>query len=142
MVTSMCYVIAPMVIMRNTQGTNQMGIVALAMPLTALFWAVPGISQWPAGGVSGKTWMSLLVLAIICTWLAFHFYWELAHAVGVVRASLLTYMNPPVAVGMGVLFLGESITNGMLIGFPLVLLGSYFATRPPMPVEEAAVAEP
>ncbi len=142
LVCAACYVLAPMAIMRNTQGIDQMGIVALAMPVTTLFWAVPGISQWPSDGVSAKTWMSLIVLAVVCTWLAFHYYWQLAHAVGVVRASLLTYLNPPVAIGMGVVFLGESITNGMLIGFPLVLLGSYLATRPPVPKEEAAVAEP
>ena len=142
LVSAICYVVAPMAIFRNAKDVNQMGIVALAMPITALFWAVPGISQWPEGGVSAKTWMSLLMLAVVCTWLAFHYYWQLAHEVGIVRASLLTYLNPPVAIGTGVLFLGESITFGMLVGFPLVLLGSFYATKPPVPRLEAAVAEP
>ena len=52
-------------------------------------------------------WLSLITLAVVCTWLAFHFYWQLANAVGVVRASTLTYLNPPVAIGAGVLFLDE-----------------------------------
>lgn len=142
LVCAMCYVAAPMAIFRNTQGINQMGIVALSMPLTTLFWSYSGITQWPIDGVSSKVWWSLITLAVVCTWLAFHFYWQLAHAVGVVRASTLTYLNPPVAIGAGVLFLGESITPGMLLGFPLVLLGSYYATRPPIPKDEAVVAEP
>ena len=142
LICAMCYVLAPMAIFRNTQGINQMGIVALSMPVTTLFWSYSGSTQWPDTGVSTKVWLSLIVLAVVCTWLAFHFYWQLAHAVGVVRASTLTYLNPPVAIGAGVLFLGEHITSGMLVGFPLVLLGSYYATRPPIPVEEAAVAEP
>ena len=141
LVTAACYALAPMAVMRNTRGIDQMGIVALAMPITTLFWAWPGITQWPAQGVSMRVWGSLAILAIVCTWLAFHFYWKLAHAVGVVRASLLTYLNPPVALGMGVVFLGEPITTGMLLGFPLVLLGSYYATRAPRPAMEASVAE-
>ena len=135
------YALAPMAIMRNTKGVDPMGIVALSMPVTALFWAYPGITQWPAHGVSMRTLASLVVLAVVCTWLAFHYYWKLAHIVGVVRASLITYLNPPVAIVMGVLFLGEPITMGMLLGFPLVLLGSYYATRAPRPALEAAVAE-
>ena len=142
LICAMCYVLAPMAIMRNTQGINQMGIVALSMPITALFWSYPGLTQWPADGVSANVWWSLIMLAVVCTWLAFHFYWQLAHAVGVVRASTLTYLNPPVAIGAGVLFLGESITPGMLLGFPLVLLGSYYASRAPRTKEASVVAEP
>ena len=142
LVCAACYVLAPMAIMRNTQGVNQMGIVALSMPITTLFWAGPGIAQWPDTPVSMRVWLSLITLAVVCTWLAFYFYWQLAHAVGVVRASTLTYLNPPVAIGAGVLFLDESITAGMLLGFPLVLLGSYYASRAPRQKAEAAVAEP
>lgn len=142
LICAACYVLAPMAIFRNTQGINQMGIVALSMPITTLFWAPAGIAQWPATGVSTKVWLSLITLAVVCTWLAFHFYWQLAHAVGVVRASTLTYLNPPVAIGAGVLFLGESITPGMLLGFPLVLLGSYYASRAPRAKDEAVVVEP
>lgn len=145
LICAMCYVLAPMAIMRKTQGINQMGIVALSMPITALFWSYPGVTQWPADGVSAKVWWSLITLAVVCTWLAFYFYWQLANAVGVVRASTLTYLNPPVAIGAGVLFLGEAITPGMLVGFPLVLLGSYYASRAPRPSrsrEASVVAEP
>ena len=142
LVCAACYVLAPMAVMRNTQGIDPMGIVALSMPITTLFWAGPGIAQWPETGVSTKVWLSLITLAVVCTWLAFHFYWQLANAVGVIRASTLTYLNPPVAIGAGVLFLGESITAGMLLGFPLVLLGSYYASRAPRTKEEAAVPEP
>jgi len=142
LICAACYVLAPMAIFRNTQGINQMGIVALSMPITTLFWAPAGTAQWPETGVSARVWLSLITLAVVCTWLAFHFYWQLAHAVGVVRASTLTYLNPPVAIGAGVLFLGESITPGMLLGFPLVLLGSYYASRAPRSKDEAVVAEP
>jgi drug/metabolite transporter (DMT)-like permease len=49
--------------------------------------------------------------------------------IGNSRATLVTYMNMAVAVLLGILILAEPITAGILIGFPLVLIGSYFASR-------------
>jgi drug/metabolite transporter (DMT)-like permease len=43
---------------------------------------------------------------------------------------VITFINPAVALILGVLVLSEQITTGMAIGFPLVLLGSFLATRP------------
>ncbi len=41
---------------------------------------------------------------------------------------------------LGVLALGEPVTAGLLVGFPLVLLGSYLATRRSAPVSPEAAA--
>ena len=49
--------------------------------------------------------------------------------VGPPRASFITYLNTAVAVLLGVVILGEPITLGIAIGLPLVLIGSYFASR-------------
>jgi drug/metabolite transporter (DMT)-like permease len=38
-------------------------------------------------------------------------------------------MNMAVAVVLGIVLLGEPITVGILIGMPLVVVGSIFATR-------------
>jgi drug/metabolite transporter (DMT)-like permease len=49
--------------------------------------------------------------------------------IGLSRASLITYVNTAVAIMLGVLFASEPFTIGMLVGFPLVAIGSYFASR-------------
>ena len=49
--------------------------------------------------------------------------------IGQARGSLVTYLNTAFAVMLGVLILGEPITIGMITGLPLVLVGSYFASR-------------
>ena len=49
--------------------------------------------------------------------------------VGPPRASLVTYLNTAVAVLLGVILLGEPLTLGIALGLPLVLIGSYFASR-------------
>jgi drug/metabolite transporter (DMT)-like permease len=45
------------------------------------------------------------------------------------KATLITYINPAVAILLGVIFLGEELTLGLLIGFPLVLGGSWLASK-------------
>jgi drug/metabolite transporter (DMT)-like permease len=47
-----------------------------------------------------------------------------------VRSTVITFINPAVAIVLGILVLSEPLTWGIAIGFPLVLLGSYWATRP------------
>ena len=56
-------------------------------------------------------------------------YFGLIKEIGQARGSLVTYLNTAFAVVLGVIILGEPITIGMVIGLPLVLVGSYFASR-------------
>jgi drug/metabolite transporter (DMT)-like permease len=56
-------------------------------------------------------------------------FFRLIKEIGSARATLVTYMNMAVAVLLGIILLAEPITPGILIGFPLVLIGSVLATR-------------
>jgi drug/metabolite transporter (DMT)-like permease len=47
---------------------------------------------------------------------------------------VITYVNPAVAIALGVLVLGEELTPGMLVGFPLILAGSILGARRPKAV--------
>ena len=67
----------------------------------------------------------------MCTALAFVLFYDLIAEIGPSRATVITYLNPAVALALGVLVLHEQPTVGMLVGFPLVLLGSVLATRGP-----------
>jgi hypothetical protein len=56
---------------------------------------------------------------------------------------VITYVNPAVALVLGVLLLDEDFTAGIAIGFPLILLGCFFATaRNRRPHGEAVAPEP
>ena len=85
----------------------------------------------------------MLLLGVVCTATAFLLFFSLVDEVGPVRASVITYVNPAVAVAMGMIWLGEPFTTGMGVGFALVLAGSVLATRrSPALTDPAAVAEP
>src|SRR5438552_3515599 len=49
--------------------------------------------------------------------------------VGPVRATVITYFNPAVALLLGVTLLNEPFTAGAVVGFSLILTGSLLATR-------------
>jgi drug/metabolite transporter (DMT)-like permease len=49
--------------------------------------------------------------------------------IGPARGSLVTYLNTAVAVVLGVIILREPLTLGIILGLPLVLIGSYLASR-------------
>jgi hypothetical protein len=71
-------------------------------------------------------------------------FFALIAAIGPARSTVITYVNPAVAVLLGVLLLNEKFTLGIAIGFPLILVGSVLAARrvePVTPACEAAVPE-
>ena len=103
--------------------------------------------------VTAEAAWSVVGLALICTALAFIVFFALIAEVGPARATVFTYVNPAVALLLGVVLLGERFTVGIAIGFPLILVGSVLAARrvtvrppavhpPSAAVPEGAVAVP
>jgi drug/metabolite transporter (DMT)-like permease len=73
---------------------------------------------------------AVAALALVCTVLAFLLYFALIHEVGPSRSTVITYVNPLVAVLLGVVILSEPLTLGIAVGMPLILLGSVLGTAP------------
>ena len=65
-------------------------------------------------------------------------FFALIAEIGPARSTVITYVNPAVAVLLGVALLGEHFTAGIAVGFPLILVGSVLATgsRPASAVVE------
>jgi drug/metabolite transporter (DMT)-like permease len=72
--------------------------------------------------------LALLALGVVCTALAFVLFFHLIAEVGPLRATVITYVNPAVAVTLGVVFLHESFKTSTALGFALILAGSILAT--------------
>ena len=82
-----------------------------------------------AAGPTPESWVSIVILGVVCSALAFVLYFALIREVGPRRSTLITYLNLLVAALLGVLFLAEPITPGILVGLPLIVVGSYLAGR-------------
>ena len=129
---SVGYAIAPVVASTKIPNVSGVAINGLAMAIVAVIYAIPAAFSLPKEIASNppiQAWGSLLGLGVICSAIAFVTFFRLIKEIGVARGSLVTYMNMAVAVFLGVLLLGEPITVGILIGFPMVLIGSVLATR-------------
>lgn len=127
---SIGYAIAPAVISYKIGFVPTTGVVSLSMVFVAIVYLVPAMIQLPQeiANVPGlDSWAALLGLGAICSALAFVLFFELIKEIGAARATLIVYINTLVALLLGVLFLSEPITPGLLIGLPLVLLGSWLA---------------
>ena len=110
-------------------------INGLAMVFTAIAYAPLMIIQFPAtSAISNESAISLLTLGIFSTALAFISFFIVLKEIGPARASIGTYVNTAVAVVLGVLILSEPLTLGIIIGLPLVMIGSFLASRKPAAV--------
>ncbi|WP_216895712.1 DMT family transporter [Nocardia alni] len=141
-VTAVGYAIGPIIINRKLADLPSMGVVTASLALAALIYTPFAAWRWPARITAPAGW-SVLGLAAICTAAAFLVFFALIAEVGPARATVITYINPVVALLLGVALLGEPITIGMAIGFPLVILGSILGTARTKsklhPVEVSAV---
>ena len=70
----------------------------------------------------------MIALGVLCTAIAFVLFFRLIAAVGPARSTLITFVNPAVAVIVGAAFLDEQITAATIGGFVLVLAGCWLAT--------------
>ncbi|HEV7209362.1 MAG TPA: DMT family transporter, partial [Mycobacteriales bacterium] len=123
------YALGPLILSRTLSHLPGLGVVAASLGLTAVIYAPLGILQLPRQLPNGRVIASVVVLATLCTGVAFLIFFRLIAEVGPVRATVITYVNPAVAVGLGVTFLHERFTVGIAVGFVLVLAGSVLATR-------------
>lgn len=129
LVAAVCYATAPIIAERRLQQVPTLAVISASMLVNAVIFAVPGIAQWPAEPVPVRGWIAVAVLGLVCSALAFIVFFALIAEVGAARTTLITYINPVVAVTLGIIVLGEPFTIGIAFGFPLILAGSYLATR-------------
>ena len=133
------YACGPIVISTQLDDTPQIAVITLAQCCAAIAYSPIlayeiATNTWSsetarAHGVPLNAWLSVGGLGVLCTALAFTLLLKLIEEVGPSRTTVITYINPAVAILLGVLILNEPFTAGLAVGFPLVLIGSYLATR-------------
>lgn len=126
--TAIGYSIGPLIIARKFKDLPTNGVITASLLLAALIYAPFVGFLWPTNPVSGEAIWSVIGLGVLCTATAFTLFFALIAEAGPARATVITYVNPAVAIILGVLILSEPFTVGTAIGFPLVILGSILAT--------------
>jgi drug/metabolite transporter (DMT)-like permease len=126
------YAVAPAIANAKLKDVPTVGVIGLSLTMVAIFYAIPALTALPGEIAAGPSWESvgsLIGLGVISSALAFVLFFDLVKEVGSARATLVTYPNTAWALLLGIVFLHEPITIGLLTGLPLVAIGSYLALR-------------
>jgi drug/metabolite transporter (DMT)-like permease len=134
LLASMLYAYAVNMITEKLPGVSGIALNGVAMAISAIIFAPFAYVQWPTGAIPINAVWSVVGLGVLCTALAFVLFFTVMADIGPARASLVTYINTAFAVLLGVLILSEPLTLGIMVGLPMVLVGSYFASRKPVSV--------
>lgn len=138
------YAVGPAILSRWVPELPGVGVVAVSLAGAALFYvAVVAFTggfptQWPSTPVV----VSIVVLAVVSSALAFLLMVALIGEIGPMKATTITYVNPAVAILAGVIVLGEVVTVWTIVGFVLVLAGSWLVTRKRRDAVEPAPSGP
>ncbi len=133
MLVAVCYATGPLIANRKLGELPVLGVNAFCLSFAAIVYAPAAALTWPAAVPSVQVLASLAGLAVICTATAFVLFFKLIAEAGPARALVITYVNPAVAVALGVAVLGEPLTVEIMAAFVLILAGSVLATRPSRP---------
>jgi drug/metabolite transporter (DMT)-like permease len=124
---AVCYAIGPFIVDRHLNEVPSVSVVGASLLLSGIGYAPFGLTHLPTR-VTPEEVTSVILLVVLCTGVAFLIYFALIAEVGPARATVITYINPAVAVVLGIVLLHEHFTTGFAIGVPLVLVGSFLGT--------------
>jgi drug/metabolite transporter (DMT)-like permease len=98
----------------NATGSSLTSGVLL-LPL-AWYW-------WPTEPVSATAWSAALVLAVLCSAVAYVLYYRLIQHIGPARAMTVSYLVPVVGLFWGWMLMDEHFTLRTLLGVLLIFSG-------------------
>lgn len=124
------YAVGPRIFNTYLSGLDNMSVAGGSVAVVAIAYAPFALSNLPAR-LSFEVTASMIGLAVVPTLAGFLVFFALIGEIGPVRTTVVTYVNPAVAVILGVALLGEPFTVGIGLGFPLIIAGSVLATRQP-----------
>jgi drug/metabolite transporter (DMT)-like permease len=147
-ITVVGYATAPIIVAKWMSDVPGIGLAGLSLGITAVVY-VPAVAltqSWATRMPSAQVVVAVLVLALVCSAVAFVVFFSLIAEVGPARATAVTYVNPAVAIVAGAILLGEKVTVWTVVGFVLVIAGSWLVTRrttgtPDKPTEPLSLPE-
>jgi drug/metabolite transporter (DMT)-like permease len=142
LLVALCYATGPLIANRKLAGLPGLGMTAVCLAAATVVYAPAAALTWPASMPSAAVLGSIAGLGVLCTAIAFVVFFQLIAEVGPARATVITYVNPAVAVALGVAVLGEPLTSTIVAAFALILAGSVLATRSGQPARQPAPETP
>ncbi len=128
LLATLCYGFAAIATKRYLSGLPALVTASGSQIGAMLGLALPALWFWPATMPGLQAWLSLVVVGVVCTGIAYILYFRLIERAGPARALAVTFVVPVFAVIYGVLFLGEAVTAWMLICGGVIVCGTALST--------------
>ncbi len=138
LVAAVGYAIGPMIIKHWLAGVDARAAMGASLGIAALVLTPLALLTRPHHTPSGGAFASVVVLGLVCTAGAFLILPTLVAEAGPSRATVITYINPLIAVALGVALLGERPGAGAVAGLVLILAGSWVSTTGRLPWRSSA----
>ncbi len=127
------YAIGPMLIKLRMGGLDPRATMGASLGIASVLLAPAAALDPPSAVPSLGALACVVVLGLVCTAAAFVIFTILISEAGPSRATVITYINPVIAVGLGVLLLNEQPGTGAIAGLLLILAGSWLSTDGRLP---------
>jgi drug/metabolite transporter (DMT)-like permease len=137
-ITATGYAIGPMVIKHWLADLDARASMGASLAIAAVLLAPLVAIDPPRAGPGAGAIAAVIVLGLVCTAAAFVIYTTLIREAGTSRATVITYVNPVIAVLLGVTLLGERPGAGAIAGLLLILAGGWLSTDGRLPPGMAA----
>jgi len=128
-ITIVGYSLGPIIVATKLSRAPALTVITMALFINVLIYAPLAWVTRPTAPIPAEAWWSVVILGVFCTALAFITFFALIAEAGPSRTTVITFIAPAFALILGVAVLSEPITWGIVVGFPLVIAGSYLATR-------------
>ena len=139
LVATLGYAAAPIIVSRRLADLDPLGPVAASLTVSAIA-LLPAVLARPPQAIPASALWAIAVLGVVCTALGLVVFFQLIAEAGPSRASVITYINPLVAVLLGLVVLDEHLGAMSVAGLALILGGSWLSTRPSPSSTEREVA--
>jgi drug/metabolite transporter (DMT)-like permease len=137
LVAAVGYAIGPMIIKHRLGGLDARAMMGASLGVATVVLAPLAAVTWPTRAPTGGAMASVIVLGVLCTAITLLILPILVSEAGPGRATVITYINPLVAVSLGVAVLGEHPGAGAVAGLVLILAGSWLSTGGRVPPQVA-----
>jgi len=134
---ALCYGFGGNLLKRYLVGVPASAVASATSICASVLVAPLAIANWPHHSIPTKSWVSAVLLGVVCTGLAYVLYYRLIHRIGAPRAAMVTYIIPLFGVLWAWLLLGERLTWSMGLAGGLILAGVALSQNRP-----GAVAKP
>ena len=117
------YGIGGNLVRRQLAGIPPGAVAAATLVCASVLLAPFAIVYWPRAPIPLHSWVSAVLLGVLCTGVAYFIYFRLIYRIGAPRASTVTYLVPLFGVVWAWIVLGEPLTVSMAIAGALILGG-------------------